>query len=178
MNSYMAVLSPHQDLVSFYCFWFDFFLCCLFWLRAWWLGDRIPVGGGQIFRTRADRPWCSHSASYTISTEEFPVVERSGPGANLPTPFSAEVKERVKLHLYSTSGASWPLVGWPLPFTFYLCLSERNKSRTVTIPDHFPNLCHLAWLTKLLQSQIISKICIISPDLQNCYNPRSFPKFV
>jgi hypothetical protein len=34
-----------------------------------------------------------------------------------PTPSSAEVKERVQLNLYSPFGPSWPVVGWPLPFT-------------------------------------------------------------
>ena len=32
-----------------------------------------------------------------------------------PTPSSAEVKERVELYLYSPSGLSWPVLGWPLP---------------------------------------------------------------
>ena len=31
-----------------------------------------------------------------------------------PTPSSAEVKERVELYLYSPSGLSWPVLGWPL----------------------------------------------------------------
>jgi len=33
----------------------------------------------------------------------------------LPTPSSAEVKERVELYLYSPSGPSWHVLGWPLP---------------------------------------------------------------
>jgi hypothetical protein len=32
-----------------------------------------------------------------------------------PTPSSAEVKERVELYLYSTSGPSWPVIGRTLP---------------------------------------------------------------
>jgi len=32
-----------------------------------------------------------------------------------PTPSSAEVKERVQLYLYSTSGPSWPVTGWTIP---------------------------------------------------------------
>jgi len=31
------------------------------------------------------------------------------------TPYSAYVKERVELYLYSTSGPSWPVTGWTLP---------------------------------------------------------------
>ena len=39
---------------------------------------------------------------------------------------SAEVKEKVKLHLYSLSGLSWPVIGWilplplPLPFLSFM----------------------------------------------------------
>ena len=35
-----------------------------------------------------------------------------------PTPSSAEVKERVKLYLYSPSGPSWPVLRWTLPLSF------------------------------------------------------------
>jgi hypothetical protein len=35
-----------------------------------------------------------------------------------PAPSSAEVKERMELYLYSTSGPSWPVLGWTLPLRF------------------------------------------------------------
>jgi hypothetical protein len=35
-----------------------------------------------------------------------------------PTPYSAEVKERVELHLYSPSGSSWPVLGWTVTLPF------------------------------------------------------------
>ena len=41
----------------------------------------------------------------------FPEVKRSGRGVDHPTPSSAEVKERVELYFYSTSGPSWPVLG-------------------------------------------------------------------
>jgi len=31
-------------------------------------------------------------------------------------PSNAEVKEKVELNLYSTSGTLWPVVRWTLPF--------------------------------------------------------------
>ena len=37
-------------------------------------------------------------------------------GLNLSHPSSAEVKERVKLYLYSPSGPLWPILGRALPF--------------------------------------------------------------
>ena len=48
-------------------------------------GDRIPVGG-ELFRTRPDRPWGAHPASYTIGTVYFPEVERGRHGVDHPTP--------------------------------------------------------------------------------------------
>ena len=38
-------------------------------------------------------------------------VKRPGRSADHPPPSSAEVKERVELYLYSTSGSSWPVLG-------------------------------------------------------------------
>jgi len=47
-----------------------------------------------------DRPW-GHPASYTMGTGSFPGVKRPGRGVDHPPQSSAEVKERVELHLYS-----------------------------------------------------------------------------
>jgi hypothetical protein len=46
----------------------------------------------------------------------FPGVKRSGHGVNHPPPPSAEVKDRVELHLYSPSEISWPVIGRTLPY--------------------------------------------------------------
>jgi len=53
-----------------------------------------------------------------MGTGSFPGVKRPGRGVNHPSQPSAEVKERVELHLYSPSGPSWPVIGWTLPFLF------------------------------------------------------------
>jgi hypothetical protein len=65
-------------------------------------GGRIPVGG-EIFRTRLDRPWF-HPASSAIGTGFFLAVKRPGRGVDHPPPSIAEVKERVELYLYPTLG--------------------------------------------------------------------------
>ena len=39
----------------------------------------------------------------------FSGIRRSGGGVDHPPPFTAEVKERVKLHPYSPSGPLWPV---------------------------------------------------------------------
>jgi hypothetical protein len=53
----------------------------------------------------------AHPASCTMGTGCFPGVKRPDRGVDHPPPTSAEVKERVKLYLYSTSGPSWPVIG-------------------------------------------------------------------
>ena len=53
----------------------------------------------------------SHPASYTMGTGSFPGVKRPGRGVYHPPPSSAEVKERVELYLYFSSGPSWPVLG-------------------------------------------------------------------
>ena len=45
-----------------------------------------------------------HSASHTMGTALFHGVKRPSVGVNHPHPSSAEVRERVKLHLYTLPG--------------------------------------------------------------------------
>ena len=52
----------------------------------------------------------AYPAPYTMGTGSFPGVKRPGRGVDPPPP-SAEVKERIELYLYSTSGPSWPVIG-------------------------------------------------------------------
>ena len=64
--------------------------------------------GGDIFYTHLDQPW-AHPASYTNGTESVPVVKQPGCGVDNPSPYSLEVKETVKLYIYSASGPLWPV---------------------------------------------------------------------
>ena len=59
----------------------------------------------------------AHPASYTMGTGSFSGVKRPGRGVDYPLLFSTEVKERVGLYLYSTSGPLWPVLKWTFPFT-------------------------------------------------------------
>ena len=68
----------------------------------------------RVFRTRLDRPWGPPSLLYD-RYRFFPVGKAAYAWLWLPTTSSAEVKERVELYLYSTSGPSWPVIGWLLP---------------------------------------------------------------
>ena len=75
--------------------------------------DRIPVGAR--FSAPVQTGPEAHPASCTMGTGSLLWVKRPGLGVDHPPPSSAEVKERVKLYLYSPSGASWPVPGRTLP---------------------------------------------------------------
>jgi hypothetical protein len=64
-----------------------------------------------------------------------PGISRGGKAAGAwrwsPTPSSAKVKEKVELYLYSPSGTSWPVLGWPLP-SEHTCSATKRKT---TNPD-------------------------------------------
>jgi hypothetical protein len=48
---------------------------------------------------------------FALSSGSFPGVEQPGCGIDHPPPYSTEVKERVELYLYPTSGTLWSVIG-------------------------------------------------------------------
>jgi len=64
---------------------------------------------GARFSTPVQTGPGAHPASYVMGTGSFPGVKQPGCG-NHPPPFSAKVKERVELYLYSPFGPSWPVI--------------------------------------------------------------------
>jgi hypothetical protein len=74
-------------------------------------GPGIESRWGARFSTPVLTGPAAHPASYTIGTGfSLAGVKRQGRGCP-PTPFSAEVKEKVHLYLYSPSGPSRPALG-------------------------------------------------------------------
>jgi len=69
----------------------------------------MPVGG-EILRTRPDRPWGPPSLLYN-GYRVFLGGKVVRAWRSQHTPSSAEVKERVELYLYSISGPSWYVLG-------------------------------------------------------------------
>ena len=67
-------------------------------------------GGGASFPHPSILILGPHPASYTTSSGSFPGAKRPGRSVNHPPPFSAVVKERVELNLYSTSVTSWQVI--------------------------------------------------------------------
>ena len=76
-------------------------------LRAGRSGDRIPARYSAPVQTSPG----TQPASYTMGTGSFSGVKQPGRGIVHPPPYSAEVKERVELYLFSPSGPWWPVIG-------------------------------------------------------------------
>jgi hypothetical protein len=72
---------------------------------AWTVRGSSP-GGGEIFRTRPDRPWGPPSPLYNGS-RVFPGGKVAGAWGWPPTPSSSEVKERIEPYIDCPSGPSW-----------------------------------------------------------------------
>jgi hypothetical protein len=84
-------------------------------LAMGWKVRRSNTVGGDIFRIRPGRPGYPSSLLLNGYRVSFPGVKRPGHGVDHPHPSSAEVKERVELYLYSSSGPSWPVLRRTLP---------------------------------------------------------------
>jgi len=85
-------------------------------LRAGRLRDRLPAGARFSARVQTDPE--AHTTSYTMGTGSYPGLKWPGRGVDHPPASSAEVNERVELYLYSLSGPSWRVLGWPLPLLY------------------------------------------------------------
>jgi hypothetical protein len=72
--------------------------------------------GGVRFSALIQTDPGAHPVSYAVGTGSFPGVKRQGHDVDQPPQSSAKVKEGVELYIYSTSGPSWPVIGW----TFYV----------------------------------------------------------
>jgi len=105
----------------------------------------MPVGG-EIFRTCPDQLWGPPNLLYN-GYRVFPEGKAAGASRWPPTLSSTEVKERVELYLYSPSGPSWPVVGWPLPLhsmCMFFSILEFGcdiSSYRATCLSHFFELC-------------------------------------
>lgn len=74
---------------------------------------------GDIFHTLPDRHWGPPSLLYKRYRISFPGEKRPGRDINHAHPSSAEVKEIVKLYLYSSAGPWRTVLGRICHFTLY-----------------------------------------------------------
>ena len=87
-------------------------------LRTGWSGEWIP---SEARFSAPVQPYPgAHPASYTMSTGSFPGVKRPGRGVDHPPPSRAEFEGRVEIYVRSSSGPSWPVLGWTLPLPLYV----------------------------------------------------------
>jgi hypothetical protein len=83
---------------------------------GWTAGDPIQVL--VTFPALVQTGPRAHPASHTMGTESLQGLKRPGRGVDHPPTSSAEVKERVELHFYSSSAPSRQITGWISPFCF------------------------------------------------------------
>jgi hypothetical protein len=76
--------------------------------RAGLYADRFPVGARFFVPVQTDPG--AHPASYAMGTGSFTGLKRPRRDVDHPPQSSAEVKERVELHLYSLSEPPWPVL--------------------------------------------------------------------
>jgi hypothetical protein len=77
-------------------------------------GPGMESRWGEICLTPPDRPWGPPSLPHD-RYRVFPGGKLAGAWRWPTPPCSAEVKERVELYPYSTSGPPLPVLGWNLP---------------------------------------------------------------
>jgi hypothetical protein len=108
-------------------------------------GDRIPVGG-EIFRTRPDRPWDPSSILYN-GYRVFPGGKTPGAWRWTSPPSSAEVKERAELDLLLPLWAFVACSNVNLTFYFY-SIWGKGMSGTVV-----PKVCSADFTGSATSSQ-------------------------
>ena len=115
-------------------------------LRAGRSGDRIPAEAR--FSAPLQTGHGAHPASCTMRTASSPGVNRPGRGVFHPPPSSAEFEERVELYIYSPSGPSWPVLGWPLHLPFIIKLLS-----TIRV-ENIENVCQYSdsWPVSVIRS--------------------------
>jgi hypothetical protein len=89
--------------------------------------------GGARFSAPVQTCPGAHPTSYTMDNGFFPGVKRPGRGVDHPPPASAEVKERIEL--FSTSGPSWLVLGWTIPFPLREGILRCNTDAFFYLPD-------------------------------------------
>jgi len=73
-------------------------------------GPGIKSEWGARFSAPVQTGSGAHPASHTMCTGSFPGGKAAGTWRWPPTPYSAQVKERVEQYIYSTSGPSWLVI--------------------------------------------------------------------
>jgi hypothetical protein len=89
----------------------------------------LPLGAWTV-----DRPWGPQNLPYNGYRVSFPWVKRPGRGVNYPSPFSAEIKQRLELYLYYPSVAF--MDGSRASFTFTSIFYGASVAMSCIPGDH------------------------------------------
>ena len=93
-------------------------------LATGWTTRGSNPGRGKIFRIRPDRP----RARAAMGIESFSLeLRRPWRGVDHPQPFRVEIKEGVKLYLYTPYEPSWPVPARHLPVFFTVLKQSFSK---------------------------------------------------
>ena len=122
--------------------------------------------GGEIFRTRPDRPSGPVSLLYNGYRVFFQKAKWPWRGVDHPPLSSAEVKERVELYLYFRSGSSWPVLEQTLPLPLYefsMRFVATLRPETMSLLNCTTCVCRVAITVMRLD---ISQLCQHKTDRQ------------
>ena len=121
----------------------------LLWISKYFADADIRgsnLGGVRGFPQPSRSAMGAHPASYTMGTGSFPGLKRPGRGVDHPSPSSVKGKERVELYLYSTSGSSWPVIGWTLPYlTITFSYSSSSSFSSSSTSSAYQTVIYIEW---------------------------------
>jgi len=130
---------------------------------GWTVPESNAGGGGEIFRTRPDRPWGPSSLLYNGYRVSFPGVMRSTRGVHQPPRSSADVKEAAEFPFCALMACS------SVYLTFY-----RMSLCTSPLAHGMSSIC--IWRQFILSLRNECKQS--DPSVRLSCRPRSWPLFV
>jgi hypothetical protein len=118
---------------------YDSYAFSFMWdVKVMFIYHSLRTGGPGIeTRWEGDLPHQSRPAPGSTKPPVLPGpflgVKRPRRGVDHPSPSSTEVKESVDMYLYSPSGLSWPVLGWPLPSRVSVTTRWRSAGLLVSL---------------------------------------------
>ena len=106
-----------------------------------WMVQGSTPGRNKNFCNHPDQSWDPPSLPYSGYQACLPGVKQMRHGIDHLLPSSAKVKEEIELDFYSSSGPSWPVLRWTLPFT---CATTPIRPFCITTDSATLTICQFA----------------------------------